>query len=340
VRIAVVHNGLETDAPPDERDVVVQAEAVSSSLCRLGHQAGMEVCTLDLEKIRRKLADSAVDMVFNLVETINGSGRLIALFPALLDSTGLRYTGSTSLPILATSNKVIGKRIISAAGMATPEWIGPFPADAPLIFSQHPKFEPAAETGGLWIIKSLWEHASVGLDERSVVKAPLSEVSRMLPERSEKLGGACFAERYIEGREFNLSLLSGKNGPEVLPAAEISFRDFAAETPKIVDYRAKWDDTSSAWHNTPRKFDVAESDRELVERLEEVALRCWEAFNLRGYARVDFRVDTAGIPWVLEVNTNPCLSPDAGFAAALERAGITFDCAVRRILEDTFKGRN
>jgi D-alanine-D-alanine ligase len=100
-----------------------------------------------------------------------------------------------------------------------------------------------------------------------------------------------------------------------------------------VDYRAKWDETSSAWGNTPRTFDFGESDRELLERLEQAALRCWEQFNLRGYARVDFRVDAAGTPWVLEVNTNPCLSPDAGFAAALDRAGIPFDEAVRRILE-------
>ncbi len=340
MRISVVHHRLETGAPPDEQDVLAQARAVSSALCRLGHQATMEVCTLDLERIRRKLVESGVDLVFNLVEALNGSGRLIHLFPALLDAMGLRYSGSASLPILATSNKVFGKRILSAAGMTTPEWIGPFPADASLIFNQPPELDPVAETERLWIIKSLWEHASVGLDERSVVKSSPSEVSRMLPERAGRLGGACFAERYIEGREFNLSLLSGRNGPEVLPAAEISFTDFAAGTPKIVDYRAKWDDTSSAWRNTPRKFDIAEPDRELVGRLEKVAFRCWEIFNLRGYARVDFRVDTAGIPWILEVNTNPCLSPDAGFAAALDRAGIPFDAAVQRILEDAFNGKS
>jgi D-alanine-D-alanine ligase len=56
-------------------------------------------------------------------------------------------------------------------------------------------------------------------------------------------------------------------------------------------------------------------------------------FGLRGYARVDFRVDEDGRPWILEINANPCLSPDAGFAAALERAGIGFDQAIQRILE-------
>lgn len=336
MRIAIVHHGLETGAPPDEQDVLVQARAVSSALARLGHEAETEFCTLDLERIRQKLIESGAELVFNLVETMNGTGRLIHIFPALLDAMGLRYTGSASLAILATSNKVIGKRILSAAGMATPEWIGPFPEDAPLTFSRALELDKGVRDEGLWIIKSLWEHASIGLDEGSVVSASPSEVSRMLRERADRLGGACFAERYIEGREFNLSLLSGKHGPEVLPAAEILFTDFPAGTPKIVGYRAKWDETSSAWQNTPRNFSVTESDGELARRLEEAALRCWEVFNLRGYARVDFRVDAAGIPWVLEVNTNPCLSPDAGFAAALDRAGIPFDAAVQRIVENSF----
>ena len=73
-------------------------------------------------------------------------------------------------------------------------------------------------------------------------------------------------------------------------------------------------------------------DRELVNRLQEASRRSWALFDLRGYARVDFRVDAGGTPWVLEVNANPCLSPDAGFAAAAERAGISYDRVIARIL--------
>ena len=74
---------------------------------------------------------------------------------------------------------------------------------------------------------------------------------------------------------------------------------------------------------------------DLLERLAELARNCWDRFNLSGYARVDFRVDGSGNPWVLEVNANPCLSPDAGFAAALNRANIRMTEAMKRILEDT-----
>ena len=70
----------------------------------------------------------------------------------------------------------------------------------------------------------------------------------------------------------------------------------------------------------------------LLDELAEIALTCWDLFALRGYARVDFRVDAANRPWVLEVNTNPCLSPDAGFVAAAERSGLTFEQVVEKVV--------
>src|SRR5204862_2939274 len=76
------------------------------------------------------------------------------------------------------------------------------------------------------------------------------------------------------------------------------------------------------------------SDQPLLRRLTELGRECWRLFDLSGYARVDFRVDEAGQPWILEVNTNPCISPDAGFAAALEYAGIGYDGGIERILND------
>jgi D-alanine-D-alanine ligase len=107
--------------------------------------------------------------------------------------------------------------------------------------------------------------------------------------------------------------------------------------PKIVDYRAKWDETAYAYHHTPRTFDFDPNDFPLLETLKMLSLECWKCFGLSGYARVDFRVDSANAPWVLEVNANPCLSPDAGFAAALDQAGISFETAVDRIIEDAQK---
>ena len=89
---------------------------------------------------------------------------------------------------------------------------------------------------------------------------------------------------------------------------------------------------SFEYQHTRRRFDLPAADRPLLERLEDLAMRCWHLFGLRGYARVDFRVDAAGDPWVLEVNANPCLAPDAGFAAAAQRAAVPYERAIERIL--------
>lgn len=159
-----------------------------------------------------------------------------------------------------------------------------------------------------------------------------------IEERRKTLGVAFFAETYIEGREFNLSLLASSRGPEVLPPAEIRFEGFPETRRKIVGYRAKWVEDSFEYTHTPRTFRFPQSDGPLLLSLADLAKRCWTLFRLRGYARVDFRVDGEGRPWVLEVNTNPCLSPDAGFAAASREAGLAFPEVIRRIVADAPAG--
>ena len=185
-----------------------------------------------------------------------------------------------------------------------------------------------------WIVKSLWEHASFGLDDESLIYGSgETDLLEKLRARAETLGGSCFAEAYVDGREFNLSILEGRDGPRVLPSAEIVFSDFGEDRLPIVGYRAKWETASFEYRHTPRRFDFADADGPLLTRLRAVALHCWRLFELKGYARVDFRVDRMGSPWVLEINANPCLSPDAGFAAALAEAEIPFHRAVQRILD-------
>jgi|GEM_PF-8468 len=191
---------------------------------------------------------------------------------------------------------------------------------------------------GVYLIKAVREHASAWLDEKAVVRVGRSEeLQTALAEAAHRMGRPVFAERFIEGREFNLSVLAGPNGPEVLPPAEIDFSAFPPGKVRIVDYVAKWQEESFEYRHTPRRFDFPASDAGLLERLRELALTCWDLLGLGGYARVDFRVDSAGRPWILEINTNPCLSPDAGFAAAVERAGLSYAEAIRRILQDAVK---
>jgi D-alanine-D-alanine ligase len=328
MRVAVVHNHVGQGDGPDAADVLLQARSVSKALETLGHSGKLFECGLDLWNMLDRLRQFRPDLVFNLVESLDGLGRLIHFFPLLMDVCGLVYTGCPGRSIMMTSNKLTAKGVLSANGISTPDWLeagdqGSFDSSMP--------GNPAP--GDPWIVKSVWEHASIGLGQDSLVEfRDPAALRAQIQARRNRLGGSGFAERYVAGREFNLSVLEGSEGPDVLPAAEIVFEGYPPGIHKIVDYQAKWVQESYAFHHTRRRFEFDAEDASLIARIQDVTRRCWKIFDLSGYARVDFRVDESGTPWVLEVNTNPCLSPDAGFAAALDRAGIAFPEAVRRIL--------
>ncbi len=327
MRIAVVHNALQADSAPDQQDVLVQADAVTDTLRELGHKPVRLTCGLNLSRVRSELRSIDPQMVFNLVESLDGTGRLIHLFPSLLDAMALPCTGACAEALLLTSNKLLAKGMLDSAGLPTPAWVAHRRACGPGFF-RRPRENPKR-----WIIKSVWEHASIGLDAEAIVETSSGHLMEtLMEERAPRMGGACFAEAFIDGREFNLSLLDGPDGPQVLPPAEIVFEGFGVDQARIVDYKAKWDDGSYAYHHTPRRFEFEPADDGLLEQLRTLALECWHLFGLRGYARVDFRVDRNGRPWILEINANPCLSPDAGFAAAVHQAGLASAQAIGRIV--------
>jgi D-alanine-D-alanine ligase len=335
MRIAVLHGAVPEGASRDEQDVLVEAEAVGAALRRLGHEPCPLVFSLDLQGFRAELERVAPDAVFNLVESVEGRGRLIHVAPGLLDALGVPYTGAPTDAQFCASNKLVSKQMLAGAGIPTPHWhaadgrSGGEPTGDGQALGATPTPGPTR-----YIIKSVWEHASVGLDEDSVVTPrDAAELEREIARRSGGLAGECFAEAFVDGREFNIALLAGPDGVEVLPAAEIRFDAYPEGKHRVVGYRAKWDDDSFEYHHTTRHHDFP-GEEELLATLAAIARRCWELFGLRGYARVDFRLDESARPWVLEVNTNPCISPDAGFVAAATRAGLTLDQVVSRILDD------
>ncbi len=323
MRIVVLHGEVAEGAASDEQDVLVQAGLVSRALAGQGHDPVIVPVSLNFSDLVSRLNALRPDFAFNLVESVAGQGRLIHTVPALLDCLNLSYTGAGTEAVFLTSNKLLAKRILHRDGLDTPAWLAGNDA-----FTGN--FTP-----GFYIVKSVWEHASIGLDEDAVMSAErAADLLAVLASRGDGPAGTRFAEAFIEGREFNLSLIGGPGGPEVLPLAEIRFDDYPPGKVRVVGYRAKWREDSFEYRHTRRSFDFPDEDAPLLNRLREAALKCWRLFNLKGYARVDFRVDSTGRPWILEVNTNPCLSPDAGFHAAAERAGLTFDQVVRRIVAD------
>lgn len=324
-KIVILYSPSADDANDDEKDSEVQMAEVRDELSAWELDVIPMACTLNLAEILQTLQTLKPALVFNLVEAINGQGRLAYLSQALLDVSRIPYTGAGTNATFLTSNKLLAKDKLKAAGIPTARF---FSLDA---LKQAPD-----AVAGRYIIKSVWEHASIGIGQDSIVDVTnTSALIEKMIALQPRLSGECFAEAYIDGREFNISLLAGPGGPQVMPPAEILFRDYSPNQFKILDYTAKWKSDSAAYCNTPRSFDLSASDSPLLDQLKSIALDCWQLFSLRGYARVDFRVDSAGQPFVLEINTNPCISKDAGFIAACQQGGIQYKDVLRQIINDS-----
>ena len=133
-----------------------------------------------------------------------------------------------------------------------------------------------------YILKAVFEHASFQMDDDAVFAAASEEeIHERIAACEARWGRPFFAERFVDGREFNLSLLAGA----VLPPAEIDFSALPDDQPPIVGYRAKFDAQSFEYHHTPRRFNFSPDDAPLLDELAQQAVACWRLFGLTGFAR-------------------------------------------------------
>lgn len=326
MRIAFLYNDPCEDPTFEAEEVDPAASPIVSALQNCGHDVTPLACTLDFAALRQKLLELNPDVAFNRVESLGGSDAMMGAIPMLLELLRIPYTGCSAEPQLATANKVVVKQRLLSAGLPTPAWAT----------SSEGLLGGSGRNPRRFIIKSTLEHASLELDGDSVVDvSSISKLQHEIQARESRFGRPFFGEEFIEGREFNLALFGC--GPTVLPPAEIDFSSFPVGKHRIVDYRAKCDDASFEYHHTPRRFDFPPSDSNMISRLIDCALDAWRLFRLLGYARVDFRCDQHGRPWILEINTNACLSPSAGFAGALAAAGISYEQGLQLILDDAIQ---
>lgn len=327
IKAVILYDKISDLASEDEMDALLQVKEISQALSKLGFKAYPVVLLLNLDAVIKKIEKINPAFIFNLVDAVDGNGQFLYVSSTLLDHIKLPYTGSCTEALFLTSNKPIAKKMLMQAGIPTPGWLS---------LKDSPEKEIVFNVP--YIIKSVWEHASIGIAENSIIIPENKE--QLLCEiklREEKTGRRCFAELYIEGREFNVSILDGESEPEVLPLAEIVFIDYPVGRWKIVDYKAKWDKGSFEYQNTKRNLEFSVKDKGLINKMSRISIRCWKLFNIHGYARIDFRIDSTGNPWVVDVNANPCLSPDGGFAAAAERAGFSYNRVIERIVGACFQ---
>ena len=179
------------------------------------------------------------------------------------------------------------------------------------------------------IVKSLTQEASIGIAQASVV-----DDDAKLRERVEfihnSVGTDAIAERFIDGRELYVGVM-GNERLQVFPVWEIHFSKMPEGVHRIATDRVKWSAKYQKKHGI-KTGEAQELPDGLAERIQRVAKRVYRALEMSGYARMDLRLDADGNIYVMEANANPQLAFGEDFSESAERAGLSYEGLLQRIL--------
>lgn len=320
-KVGVLFNLPAKPSRGEDRDFVAeaevrdQAEAVQDALEKLDLEYKGFPLKDDVESLVRALKLYKPDVVINLCEEALGDSHLEMNVPSILELLGIPYTGSPPLALGLCQNKGLTKDILRAKGIPTPTYH---------VLSSFEDWKRGIDYP--LIVKPLREDASLGISRKSFV-TDVNELKSQVEYVNKRYRQPALVEKYIDGRELNVAIL-GNEKPKVLPISEIVF-EFSDE-PKIVDYSAKWFKESDEYKKT-KPVCPARLKPAIRDKVERVALQAYKVLYCRDYARVDIRLK-GNVPYVLEANANPGISPEAGFVRSLKAAGISFEEFVKGII--------
>jgi D-alanine-D-alanine ligase len=318
MRVLILHSDVPPDAPADEQDTLWTVDAVKEALISRGHDIACAAFAPSPAHLRGLLSAHKPDVVFNLTESVFGLGQFAIMAAQMLEMCGVPFTGNPGGAMALAGDKPLTKSFLRTLDLPTADW------------SLAPDWK-GLQANRKYVVKHATEDASVGLDDGSVVLG--ADVAARAAQSAAKHGGRWFAETYLPGREFNVSAIEIDGKPRVLPIPEMHFVNWAEGRVRLVSYAAKWDESSPDLENTARGFGIDQKDTVLAGALRGLVERVWTLFGLRGFARVDFRLDDDGRPMILELNPNPCLESGAGLAAAALEAGLSYADLVETILK-------
>ncbi len=261
--------------------------------------------------------DPSEHVIFNWCEGLDGLPRGYDAVPPVLEAHGFAYTGADAWTLATTQDKARTKELMLEHGVPTPE----------------AKVYASSERNG-WhrfpaLVKPAMEHCSYGIEPEAVVDSP-EQLQHRIEYVIEKYQSDALVEDFIDGPEFNVSIW-GNGRLTVLPLSEIQFAGVEDYHDRLVSYDAKWAPESEAWRQTAVHC-PAEVDPELRQRLEAAAKSAYKLFRLRDYGRIDMRVRD-GQPYVLDVNSNPDITMEGGFARSARAAGYDYGRMTTRILD-------
>ncbi len=321
-KVTVLYNEV-TKLPVTDDDAMLaeagakdDAKIIAKALTKEGYKS--DIFELTPESIGY-LSKIHSDLFFNLCDGIGNIPSTEFKVPEVLDSYKLHYTGANASSLILTTNKVLTKKIFEQNGIPTPRFavLETVPSEN-LLKLDYPLF-----------VKPVAEDCSLGITSDSIVHNLLElrrETRRLLATYHQPV----LVEEYIAGREFNVTVMGNGSDAVVLPASEILFGKFYRGKPKFVDFKAKWLEDSMSYRHTVGNC-PAEMDESLRKKIEKLSLKAYLACGGRDYARVDIRVNRAGVPYFLEVNLNCDISPQMGASRSANVYGLNYNQFVSKL---------
>lgn len=316
VSVFSVYNGKLNDESAKSNDLsennfVNELEKVELSLSKRFTEVKSVAVDRNVQQVINNINSFNPDIIYNFVESVEGVSSYEYCIAGLFELLGYEITGCPPITLGNCLHKARAKAILKSRGILTPEY---------RTLKKTKRFtEKEIKLRYPMILKLMNEDASIGISEFSVVKN-YTELRKQFSFLVETYNQDIILEEFILGRELNVAILGGK----VLPISEINFGGLPDEFPNIVTYDGKWTE-GSVYYNHTKPVCPADLPERLKKKIQTIALASYDALNCRDYARVDIRLNNDGEPYVIEVNPNPDISSDSGFARAAAADGLSYD---------------
>ena len=305
-----------------EVGVLEERSHVSEALSKTGYKTSLFNMNSDVKRLIQFIEEKDPDLIFNLCESVGDESTHEMYVAGLYELLGVPYTGASAFSLGMCQNKVRTKQVLSFHKIRVPKFA--------LYKNTNEVIEDQFDLKFPVIVKPSLEDASVGIDNGSVVDnfAALKKRVRFIFQNFDQ---PALVDEYIEGRELNVALI-GNRRPIILPISEIDFSGLPSDLPRIVTYAAKWMEGTDEYKGTVGVC-PAQLPADVEKQAKEIALLAYRVMGCRDYARVDMRLDKNNNLYVIEVNPNPDISDDAGFARSCRAYGFSFDEIINKIVE-------
>lgn len=326
--LVLVNDDTPTTSPTALADasVVLTGHKVVAALDQAGFRSAI-TCVASEADIAAAVAAAAPDVVFNLVESLDGDAGREWRARAVLERLGVATTGNGSKALRTAARKDRVARLLARRRIASAQSAVVTCAD---------DLDRRVRHDGPYFVKPARADASIGITEDSYV-ADMASLRRQIALRQQRELGPWLVDRWLPGAEFSVSFVPGPRRGRAY-VARMEYGVLAPGVHPILTYASKWTDDAptSAAHSVWADVSLP---RRLRLRIAAVARRAFLAVGGDGYGRVDVRLDARGCPCVIDINPNPDLDPEAGLSRTLGAAGVPWPMLLRAILAQAYDAR-